>query len=112
MIIDVHTHAFPDAIAERAIPHLEAEGDITAFLDGTIASLLRSMNESEIDSAVVASIATRPGQFDSILRWSLEISSERIVPFPSVHPADARAADQVTEIKRSGLNGVKLHQTT
>ena len=109
MIIDFHTHAFPDTLAGRAIPHLEAEGDITAYLDGTVSSLIRTMDETGIDASVVASIATKPEQFSSILRWSLEIATDRIIPFPSIHPADVSAVEQISEIKQSGLKGVKLH---
>ena len=53
-IIDFHTHAFPDPIAARAMPQLEAEGNIEAALDGRLASLLRSMDAAGIDAAVVA----------------------------------------------------------
>ena len=48
-IIDFHAHAFPDALAERAMPALEAEGDIRAALDGKVSSLLRSMDAAGID---------------------------------------------------------------
>jgi predicted TIM-barrel fold metal-dependent hydrolase len=109
MIIDAHTHAFPDAVAERAIPWLEEEGKIKAYLDGTIRGLLESMDRAGIDAAVVASIATKPSQFDSILRWSQSIANERIIPFPSVHPADDKCVDQVSEIRKAGFRGVKLH---
>ena len=47
-IIDFHAHAFPDALAERAMPALEEEGNIKAALDGKISSLLRSMDEAGI----------------------------------------------------------------
>ena len=109
MIIDIHTHAFPDALAERAVPYLEEEGSIKAHLDGKISSLLTSMDDSRIDVSVVASIATKPGHFASIFNWSLEIASERIVPFPSIHPEDPLAVDQVAKIKEAGFRGLKLH---
>lgn len=109
MIVDAHTHAFPDGIAARAVPLLEREGEVEAFLDGRLSSLLRSMDSSGVDIAVVASIATKPAQFESILRWSSTIASSRILPFPSVHPDDPYAARRVGEIARAGFRGVKLH---
>lgn len=114
MIVDIHTHAFPDQVAERAVPFLEEEGDITAFLDGTVASLLGSMDLAGIDLSVIASIATKPSQFDSILAWSKQIASDqalssRLLPFPSVHPADPDAVARVSEIANAGLIGIKLH---
>ncbi len=109
MIIDIHTHAFPDEIAEHAMPLLEEEADIAARLDGKISSLLESMDRAGVDVSVVSSISTKPSQFEPILEWSREIASERIMPFPSVYPADPEAADQVSEIARSGFRGLKLH---
>jgi hypothetical protein len=109
VIIDFHAHAFPDALAERAMPRLEQEGDVVAVLDGKVSSLLRSMDEAGIDASVVASIATRPPQFDAILQWSAEIASDRIIPFPSVHPADPDVVRRVRLVHERGFRGVKLH---
>jgi predicted TIM-barrel fold metal-dependent hydrolase len=107
--IDIHTHAFPDALAHRAIPRLEEEGDIRACLDGTVGALLASMDRAGIERAVVASIATKPEQFDAIRRWSLSIASERLVPFPSVHPADPEASERIRLLAADGFRGIKLH---
>ena len=109
MIIDIHTHAFPDSLADRAIPFLEEEGDVKAHLDGTVGSLLVSMDKAGIAASVVASIATKPDHFSSIVRWSQEIASSRIIPFPSIHPDDPRALEQISEIRKSGFSGIKLH---
>lgn len=109
MIIDIHAHAFPDPIAERAVRFLEEEADIKAFLDGKVSSLLASMDLAGVDISVVASISTKPSQFGSILEWSTAISSQRILPFPSVHPDNPAVGDQVKEIARSGFLGLKLH---
>ncbi|RKX78646.1 MAG: amidohydrolase [Spirochaetes bacterium] len=108
-VIDFHAHAFPDKVAEMAIPSLEKERDIRAKLDGKVSSLLDSMDSSGIDSSVVASIATRPEQFGSILNWSKEIVSDRIIPFASVHPDDPDALVHIEMIASAGLKGVKLH---
>ena len=108
-VIDFHTHAFPDALAARAVPKLEGAADVKAKLDGRISSLLKSMDEAGIERSVICSIATRPEQFEPILKWSQEIASERIAPLASVHPADPLAAQQVRAVARAGLRGIKLH---
>jgi len=108
--IDFHTHAFPEFLAERAIATLEAETDnVKAFLDGTVGELLRSMDRAGIETSVICSIATTPAQVDSILKWSKEIASDRIVPFPSVHPETPRVKDKLREIRDEGFVGIKLH---
>ena len=108
-IIDFHTHAFPDAIASRAMKALQAEGGITAHLDGRVSSLLDSMDRSGIERSVICSIATKPAQFDSIMSWCRVIKSERIVPFPSLHPDDPMFASRIKQIRDEGFKGVKFH---
>ncbi len=108
-IIDFHTHAFPDDLAARAIPYLEEEGNITAFLDGTVSDLLRSMDRAGIGKSLICSIATKPSQFQSILDWSGAIRTERIIPLPSVHPKSADLAEQLRIIREEGFVGIKLH---
>ncbi len=108
-IIDIHTHAFPDHIAAAAIPALEKEGNIKSYLDGTVSGLLASMDRSGIEQSVLCSIATRPDQFASILDWSKTIRSERIIPFPSLHPNDPRLLAHLQTIHDEGFKGVKMH---
>jgi predicted TIM-barrel fold metal-dependent hydrolase len=108
-IIDFHTHAFPDKLAERAVPALAKEANIEAALDGKISSLLQSMDRAGIEKSVICSIATRPEQFSKILDWSKTIASDRLIPLPSIHPADPDAPDQVRRIYDEGFKGIKLH---
>jgi len=112
-IIDFHTHAFPDELAERAIKVLLEEAqkiyDVRAYLDGKVSSLLASMDRSGIEKSVICSIATRPSQFDPILEWSRQVMSDRIIPFPSLHPEAKDAVEQVQRVRAEGFKGVKFH---
>jgi hypothetical protein len=118
-IIDFHTHAFPDALAQKAMTQLHSElhgelygqgdGDFVAYLDGRINSLLTSMDKAGIETSVLCCIATRPKQFEQILLWCKEIRSNRIVPFPSVHPDDPDAVEKIFRIAQEGFKGVKFH---
>lgn len=112
-IIDFHTHAFPDALAERAVRALLEDGqkkyDVNAYLDGKVSSLISSMDQHGIEKSVICSIATRPSQFDPIIKWSKQIMSDRIIPFPSLHPESPDSAAQVRQIKTEGFKGVKFH---
>ena len=83
--------------------------DVTAWLNGRLSSLLSSMDAAGIDRALICSIATRPEQCGKILQWSEAIRGERIVPLPSVHPADPDAVSRVAEIAAKGFKGIKLH---
>ncbi len=109
-IIDFHVHVFPDALAARAIAHLETTGKIKAALDGRVSSLLASMDGAGIGRAVVCSIATKPDQFAPILKFSQAIASPRIVPLASIHPkADPDPVGRVRQVAEAGLVGIKLH---
>ncbi len=107
--IDFHTHAFPANIADKAISKISAMSNTAAYLDGTISSLLASMDKCGIEKSVLSSIATRPEQFNNILQWSRSIASERIIPFLSVHPDDEKALEQIEKIADAGFKGIKLH---
>jgi predicted TIM-barrel fold metal-dependent hydrolase len=109
MIIDCHTHAFPDAIAARAIASIESRGGSKHVLDGTLGSLLRSMDRSGIDKSLMLNIATKPNQFGPIMDFCAAARSERILPFPSVHPDDPELKSHLLAIKAEGYKGIKLH---
>jgi len=66
MIIDFHTHIFPDKIAEATIEHLQNKANIKPYTDGTLKSLTFSMKNAGIDYSVVLPIATVPKQTESI----------------------------------------------
>ena len=109
-VIDFHTHAFPDDLAEKAISALEEHsGDYRAHHDGTIGGLLRSMDRAGIEQAVVVSIATKPTQVPRITDWSTKIASERIIPFASIHPLYRDFERELDRIITAGLKGIKLH---
>lgn len=107
--IDFHTHAFPDALADRAITYLEQEANCKAFHNGRAAALLDSMDRAGIDLAVVCSIATKPSQFEPIRQWSRQMASTRLAMLPSIHPDDPEAAAQVDQLAADGFKGIKLH---
>ncbi|MBI4685415.1 MAG: amidohydrolase family protein [Nitrospirae bacterium] len=112
-IIDFHTHVFPDELAEKAMKVLLEEGkkksDVKAYLDGRLSSLISSMDKNGIEKSVVCSIATKPPQFSSIITWSKKIKSDRIIPFPSFHPSDAKFGERISQIKDEGFKGIKFH---
>jgi len=107
--IDVHTHAFPDKLAGRAIETLELMCPWKAIGDGTIDGLLRSMDQADIDVSVVCNIATKPNQVRNIFKWCKQIHSDRIEPLASVHPKTKRPGKWLAKFARAGLAGIKLH---
>jgi len=108
-IIDFHAHAFPDQVAQSAIPYLEEEGNVKAMHDGRIVSLLSLMDMEGVDKSVICCIATRPSQFEAIVSWSNQIRSDRLIPFPSFHPEDPDSLEHISKVKKEGFKGIKMH---
>lgn len=109
MIIDFHTHCFPDALAPRAMAALEANAGMKASLDGTIASLVASMKRAGVDRSVMLQIATKPSQNRTVNTWAIERNEPELIPFGSVHPDGADWADELKRLADAGIKGVKFH---
>jgi len=108
--IDFHTHAFPDQLAGNALDQLHTNsGDYLAYHNGTVQGLLQSMDRAGIEKSVVVSIATKPKQVERITDWAISIRSDRIIPFPSIHPLFSNFESELDRIKSAGLQGIKLH---
>ena len=71
MVIDFHTHAFPDELAKKAIPKLAANGNIANVGDGTVRSLLAEMGRSGVDRAVILNIATNAKQQTNVNNFAI-----------------------------------------
>ena len=61
MIIDFHTHAWPDKIAQKAREHLEGLFRVKLVGEPTVDTLLRSMDRNRIDISVICAVATPAG---------------------------------------------------
>ncbi len=111
MLIDFHTHAFPDKIAERAITSLShASGGLSPCTDGTVAGLKASMKAGGVDVSVMLSIATNAHQQASVNDFAAKANKEDgIVAFGSVYPESEDVYEELERIKDMGLLGVKLH---
>ena len=60
MIIDFHTHTFPDKIAAQTIAYLAEKGNVKPFRAGTLSSLKESMKRAGVDYSVILPVATVP----------------------------------------------------
>jgi predicted TIM-barrel fold metal-dependent hydrolase len=109
MIIDVHTHIYPDHMAARTLDAVQGRSAVRAHTDGTLAGLLISMHAAGIDHAVVSSIATRPDQVDTIHQWLVGFRHPAISCLATMHPDLPIAADLVSALKAKGFKGFKLH---
>ncbi len=115
MIIDFHTHIFPDKIAARTISLLAEKGSITPFSDGTVDGLIAEMERAGVDISVTLPVMTSPSQFDSVNRFAAEINERfadkerKLISFAGIHPDCEDIDGKMSFIKKSGFLGVKIH---
>lgn len=115
MLIDFHTHVFPDKIADRAIAALKAgmveqHGyEYPSYASGTVEGLKRSMDMEGVDISVMMPIATKPTQAESINRFAAANASERLVAFGTVHPMQEDWEKTLEALAAEGRRGIKLH---
>lgn len=113
MIIDAHTHIYPDSVAAKALSTIieNGKGIVETFTDGTYNGLINSMDEAGVDCSIVLPVATNTGQGNSILQWINETShnSGRMIFFGSVHPLDKHWKSTLKEMKNNGVQGLKFH---
>ena len=105
----MHTHLFPDEIAEKTIDFLAKEANAEAFLNGTVSDLKRSMDIAGISLSINQPIATKPSQVRSINNWAKGIEDDRIISFGTIHPLFEDFAEEIGRIKGLGIKGVKIH---
>lgn len=110
MVIDFHTHAFPENLAQRAIEKLSAaSGGLPYHTDGTEGGLKGAADAAGIDLCVVLPIAVKPHQMETVNNVAWEADSDRLLHFGSVHPLAPDIIGEIKRIKELGFKGVKLH---
>ena len=113
MIIDIHTHTFPDKIAARAVEHLSRTAHIHPFTGATNAELSRSMAGAGISRSVVLPVATSEAQViklnDAAARVNETTEETGILSFGCMHPDFEGYHDELARIRELGLKGIKLH---
>lgn len=110
MIIDFHTHTFPDRIAAAALQKLQADSHAQAFSDGTKSGLLSSMASAGIDRSVVLPVATNPKKVCSINDLSIAaIATDDLIYFGCIHPENDNSSQELSRIAAAGIKGIKIH---
>jgi predicted TIM-barrel fold metal-dependent hydrolase len=108
-VVDIHTHAFTDSLAPRAVVQLAEQSGLKNWHDGTVSGLAAAAEAAGIDVCVVQPVATKPTQVCTINDWALASGTERIRFFGSMHPDFEDPAEEIARIARLGLRGIKLH---
>ena len=113
MIVDLHTHTFPDSIAPATVDKLQALSHTRPFSDGTVSGLAASMERAGVDWSVVLPVATNARQVprvnDASARLCQEERGRGILSFGCMHPEFPDWRSELARVAGMGLRGIKLH---
>jgi predicted TIM-barrel fold metal-dependent hydrolase len=107
VIIDAHTHVWPDDIAGRAlglnrVPGLEARGD------GTVGGLRADMARSGVDVSCCLAIANKPEHVAKVNAFVAGLGTPTTVPVGTVH-VGLGVEDNLEALRSNGITRVKIH---
>ncbi|HEY8422927.1 MAG TPA: amidohydrolase family protein [Thermoclostridium sp.] len=110
-IIDIHTHIFPDKVAEKAVLNIGNYYNLKMSGKGTVDDLLETGRQNGVEKFVVHSSATHAEQVRAINDFIAKTAKEHdnIIGFGTLHPGIKNPDAEVQRIISSGLKGIKLH---
>jgi predicted TIM-barrel fold metal-dependent hydrolase len=106
MIIDSHMHVWPDHIAAQVVAGRPT--GLEPRFDGTLAGLLRTMDEAGIDMGLALGVANKASTVARTNEFIGQVPRDRLVPFGTVHP-DLSVEENLRHLRDNGIRGVKLH---
>ena len=113
MIIDFHTHTFPDQIAAAAIARLSNRAHIPAYSSGTAGGLLLAERAAGVDRSIILPVATKPEQVHHINDAAATHNEHAFVTnmfsFACIHPDYADWKQELDRIAARNMRGIKLH---
>ncbi len=111
MIIDFHTHCFPDALAPKALASLKEKAGTEPTTEATVASNIRKMDECGIGLSVVCSIATNARQLAKVNSFAIDVNdfSTRLTALGSAHPDSEMLEDELQRLIDHDIHGIKIH---
>ncbi len=110
MVIDFHTHTFPDKIAAATVAHMSEKSRLTAYTDGSDAGLLASMRAAGVDLGVVLPVVTNPEKAGHINAFSAGCNGKTsAIHLGGMHPDTPDLAKEMKTAAALGLKGIKIH---
>ena len=113
MIIDFHTHTFPDAMAVKTVELLKSKSGTIPFSDGTVKGLSGKAEKAGVGLSIVLPVITNPASTSKINRFAaLQNQSAKetgVFSFGGMHPEVADVKSAIKEVCELGLKGIKIH---
>jgi len=108
MIIDAHTHIFPDHQAESVLRNTASLFNVKIFGKATAADLLEHMDDNGISYAVIHMVAPVPSGVGPTNSWLITLNQKRFIKFGTLHPRMKNYRDEIQRLHDNGVTGVKF----
>ena len=111
-IIDIHTHIYPDDIAQKATASVQQFYSIgSGTMNGTVQMLLSKGHQAGISQFVILPVALRPDRVQHINDYIQQQAAihDSFIPFGTVHAAMDGLMDEVERLLSLGVKGIKMH---
>ena len=113
MIVDIHTHTFPQAIAAATIEKLAGMSHLSPFTHGSNADLAASMARAGVDRSIVLPVATNPAKVshinDAAAKVNESYAQTGIFSFGCMHPDFDGWKEELGRVAALGMKGIKVH---
>lgn len=111
MIVDFHTHTYPDSLAPKVISSLAGPSGVKAYTDATNLGLIASSEKNGIDKSILLPVVTNPATTDAINRSALEVNEKNgcLLSFGGIHPDNENYRSILKFLVENGFKGIKLH---
>ena len=108
MIIDAHTHIFPDHQAAAALQAAARMFNVPTYGTATADNLLSRMDSCGISYAVIHMVAPTPSMVQNTNTWLINLCQDRFIKFGTLHPRFSKNKDEIKRLRDAGIFGVKL----
>lgn len=113
MIVDFHTHTFPEKIAGGVIEKLQGLSCARAYTKATNEDLQRSMVQCGIDYSLLLPVMTNTRQVEKLNTLAAETNERAeetgLLSFGGMHPEYSNYRQELARVQSMGLQGIKLH---
>lgn len=113
MIVDFHTHTFPEKIADSVIEKLQHMSHSKPYTRATNRALQESMECAGIDYSVILPVMTNPGQVEKLNSIAVETNAKAqetgLLSFGGMHPEYGNYKQELARIQAEGIQGIKIH---
>ena len=109
MLIDFHTHVYPEKIAEKGVQYIGDFYNLTMREKGTLVHLKSVAKASGTTHVVLLGVAVKPEVVESINRFTASLLDDSTFGFGTIHPDYPNKKEEICHCLEMGLAGIKIH---